>query len=553
MAFNVNRRTEKLSLFADYSGQMNHFLRPSGGSRTLTQPVPLQTVHIIRRDQRDWVHNGQLGLETNLSAKTTLGALATVQNIQSNQLANNQALTTRQGLPLTRVAIRDDELNDTWIHTGNLNLRHKLTPKQELSADVDYIRFFNNNPHRYQFDYEYLQEARNATELVSNEKRTPIRLWVAKTDYSHTVGKTTKLETGAKATFAHFDNNIRFERQRDGLLTTDPDLTQHIRMNEDIWAGYVNFNGQFTPKSRYQAGLRYEHTQTDLRTVDGKSLVYRNYGNWFPTVFFAHDLSKTSSLQLAYSHRISRPRFGQLAPFFTFVEPNYYLGGNDRLLPTLSNNVQTTYRFRKNWLLSLDYTRFSNTIVYNLRVIPAENRQIIRPENLDKSDNLALTFSFPVPVNSWWQMQNNMQGVRQTAQLTLEGTTQAQQLLYGRITSTQTFRLPHQFTAELSGFYQSRSLFGVAVRRPFGALNVGLQKQLPNNRGTLRLAGEDILWTNLMQLDIENRAEGYTAFYDGRSHNRLVRLTYSRTFGNQKVVVNSKRATGSDDERKRVN
>ena len=150
-------------------------------------------------------------------------------------------------------------------------------------------------------------------------------------------------------------------------------------------------------------------------------------------------------------------------------------------------------------------------------------------------------------------MQTNVQGVQQNARLTLEGTTLEQQLLYGRITSTQTFQLPKSFTAELSGFYQSRSLYGVMTRRPFGALNVGLQKKLPNTRGTLRLSGEDVLWTNLLQLDTENKAEGYTAYFDGRAHNRLVRLTYSRTFGNQKVNVNNKRATGSDEERRRVN
>ena len=240
IAVNISRRTEKLSLFADYSGQMNHFLRPSGGNRLLTQPIPLETSLTIRRDQRDWVHNGQLGLEASLSAKTTLGALATLQNIQSNQLADNSALTIQAGKLIMRVDVRDEELNDTWIYTGNLNLRHKWTPKQEISADVDFIRFFNNNPHHYIFNYEYPQEDRRTTELASNEKRTPIQLWVAKTDYSQTLGKTGKLETGAKATFASFDNNIQFKRNRDGLWATDPDLTQHVQMSENIWAGYVN-------------------------------------------------------------------------------------------------------------------------------------------------------------------------------------------------------------------------------------------------------------------------------------------------------------------------
>ena len=125
LAFNVNRKTEKLSLFADYSGQMNHFVRLITGGRTVTRPVPIETDYSIRRNHRDWVHTGQAGLEWNLSKRTTFSSLATVQNLQSNQLAYNNVLTVQQGLPVLQVATRDDELNDTWIYTGNvLSLIH---------------------------------------------------------------------------------------------------------------------------------------------------------------------------------------------------------------------------------------------------------------------------------------------------------------------------------------------------------------------------------------------------------------------------------------------
>ena len=101
-------------------------------------------------------------------------------------------------------------------------------------------------------------------------------------------------------------------------------------------------------------------------------------------------------------------------------------------------------------------------------------------------------------------------------------------------------------------------MLGTAFERELShlpnALHVGLQKQLTNNQGTLRLSGEDLFWTNTFFGYTNNPASDYVATFDGPgAHNRLVRLTYSRSFGNQKVSVNSKRATGSDDERRRVN
>jgi hypothetical protein len=363
-----------------------------------------------------------------------------------------------------------------------------------------------------------------------------------------------KLETGAKSTFAHFDNNIRFEQNHDQGWVIDTSLTQHVQLNEKIWAGYVNLSSQVSPNNRFQAGLRYEHTLTDLFTIDGQSLVHRNYGNWFPTLFWVHTLTPSSSFQLAYSQRISRPTFNQLAPYLYFADPTTSGSGNERLLPTLSKNIQAIFRFSKNALLTLEHTWFKNPIAYNVLINTADNRQLSRPDNLDQAQNLSVSLSMPLTLTHWWQMQTSLLGVRQVSQLTQDGLTQQQRQVYGRLTSTQTFQLPHGFSAELSGFYQSSGLIGLMVRHPFGVLNVGIKKQLPNQRGSLRLSGEDLLWSNFVAYEFNNPAKGYSITSGGRGNNtRLVRLTYTRSFGNQKVKVNSTRATGSDDERRRVN
>ncbi|GAB4041370.1 outer membrane beta-barrel family protein [Spirosoma gilvum] len=550
---NINHKTAKLSLFGDYSAQMNHLIRLYDSYRQLTIPIPVRTDLTIRRDQRDWIHSGQAGMEWQMYPRTTLSSLITVQNYHSDQIALNTAQTTQQGVPFTSVAIRDDELNNTWTYTGNMNLR-QLLPKGELSADVDLIHFFNTDPHQYQFNTTYRQEGRSEDVLVRNTKQTPIRLWVAKADYSRNLHKTLTLTAGAKGTFAHFDNNIRFEQQQGQNWIPDTALSQHVLMDETILAGYLNLNGQLTPKDRVQAGLRYEHTQTDLRNIDGQSLVYRNYGNWFPTVFWAHTLSPSRSIQLAFSQRISRPSFTQLAPFLYYVDPSSSGSGNERLLPVLSTNVQATYRFLKNFLLTAEYTRFTHPIVFNLTVLVNENRQISRPENLDWGQNLSLSFSFPLTLTSWWQLQSSLLGVRQATQFTQDGNVQQQQQVFSRITHSETFQLGKGFSAELSGFYQSSSLMGVMVRRPFGVLNLGVKKQLPHNQGSLRLTAEDVFWSNYLVYDVTNATQGYTAHFGGRgNNNRLLRLTYTRSFGNQQVKVNNTRVMGSAEDRQRVN
>ncbi|CAN5444200.1 hypothetical protein BH23BAC1_BH23BAC1_06180 [soil metagenome] len=122
---------------------------------------------------------------------------------------------------------------------------------------------------------------------------------------------------------------------------------------------------------------------------------------------------------------------------------------------------------------------------------------------------------------------------------------------YVQFNTTQTMKLGSGYSAELSGFFQSRSLFGLLVRRPFGSLNIGIQKELKNNLGTLKLSGEDLLWTQIHRFKSYNSELGFEADFEIKLNSRLIRFTYSRNFGS-KNVKSVKRATGSEEERKRV-
>ncbi|WP_247235671.1 outer membrane beta-barrel protein [Telluribacter sp. SYSU D00476] len=552
-SMNVNHRSEKINLFADYSGQMDHFLMFMNTDRSIREPVPIVTTLSGKRDFRNWMHNGRAGFDYTVGLKTTLSALATAFSFRQDQLAFNHSQITRNARPDTRMAIRDRELNHSWNYTGNLNIRHKLSSRQELNADLDYIYFFNNNPHSYQFSYDYIQENRQEVELLNNTKRTPGRLWVAKADYSLEASRKLKLESGVKSTFSRFENDIDAQRQTNEVWAEDPSLTMHVLMDETIHAAYANVSQQLTAKSKLQAGVRYEHTVTDLRTFSQQPLVYRNYGNWFPTLFFSQDLSKKSSLQFAFSRRITRPTFRDLAPFFTIFDPTSTIGGNDRLLPALSSNLQTTYRFRSNYLLTFEYTNTRNAIFWNIKILPEENRQITQRDNIARVHNYSVSLGFPLQIATWWQMQLNLQAVRQQGRTKLAEEDINRSIQYGRINLTQTFRLPQYFTVEVNGFYQSRSLNGILVRRPFGSLNIGVQKKLKEQAGTLRLSAEDVLWTQRMEFFSQDTSQGYSTNFNFMMTSRVVRLTYSRNFGNQNVKVNSKRSTGAEEERQRVN
>ena len=552
-SININHRSEKLNIYADYSGLMNHFRMTSYNNRTIYLPdVQSESNYVGDRDLRNWSHNGRVGLDYTVSPKTTVSGLLSAFSTKQNQLAYNDTDVSERGVPTTKINVRDQEINEWQNYAGNVNLRHKFSPKQEISADVDYLHYYNNDPHQYVFDYTYLQENRQQQDLFNNSKQTPIRIWVAKTDYTLNTGKNFKLEAGIKGTFSNLNNKVIAERFTDDAWVVDPQYSQNVFMTERITAAYVNMNKPLTAKTKLQAGLRYEHTITDLNTADHQNLLYRNYGNWFPSVALSHDLTKESGLQFSYSRRITRPTFNDLAPFFTLLDPNLSLTGNIKLLPTFSNTFQSTYRFRKSYILTLGFTDTRNAISWNSKVLTDQNRQYITPDNIDHVRNYSLLFSFPYQVAPWWQSQLSMQAIRQEVSAFLNGTQYNRATQFGRFNASQTFRLPDQFTAELSGYYQTSSLLGINVIKGIGSVNIGLQKKLNHDKGTLRLSGEDIFWTQRLRTSLSNPDQGYDISFGISAYTRLVRLTYTRPFGSQTVKAANRRATGSDDERSRV-
>ncbi|WP_207434575.1 TonB-dependent receptor [Sabulibacter ruber] len=556
--FNLNHRTEKLNLYSDYSFSRDHEYNGIETFRQTThQGQVTQTSSFNSRQPVTTNHTGRVGFDYTLTPKTTLSGLVSGFSDRWDTGPKDEVGTseTRINGNLESVVRTQHREVNHWRHLmGNLNLTHKLPQNQEITIDTDYLYYHDRNPHHYTFNYEWYESAERMEEQLGMEKTTPIKLWVSKLDYRNSLAENTSLEAGVKVTLSKLRNKVEVQNYRDGVWEPNPEFSQHIRMLEDIGAAYLNVRHQLPYKIKLQTGLRYEYTHTDLATIERQRIVDRRYGNFFPSIFVSRDLTKKSSVQVSYSRRITRPTYNNLAPFVFFIDPNSFLSGNTNLRPTITNAYQGTYRFLDSYLLSVGYSYDKTPIVaWQLHLDPETNKQYARAENLKYAHNFSLNFSFPLSPTNWWQIQSNLMGIWISNTGLYDGQEVTINGGFASVNISQSFKLPKSFSAELSGFYLSRRPMGIAYGKPFGSLNAGLQKELPNEKGVLRLAIEDIFWTRRFRLLSDLKDLNLYSDFDGVfSDPRVVRLTYSRNFGNRKMKAATKRETSSEEERKRA-
>jgi hypothetical protein len=440
-----------------------------------------------------------------------------------------------------------------WRHLmGNLNVRHSFTEKQEISLDLDYLIFHNASPSSYNIGYQFLESGENAEEKIRIDKTTPIHIGVAKADYSYAISPKITFETGVKSTFSRLDNEVTVDRLLETDWNRDFDFSQKIDMREDILAAYTNVKLQINTKTSLQTGLRWEHTYTNINSPEQKNLVLRNYHNFFPSLFLSRELNKKHTLQFSYGRRISRPTFNNLAPFVSFKDPYSFWSGNAALQPTITDALQAGYQLKKKYLLSMQASYDKNAINWMVRLDPETKKQNVYIANVDQTKTYSLNLSVPVEVASWWQMQYNLVAIWQQNNTLYEGTRLHLNGRYSRINTTQNLKLPYSFNLELSGFYQTRALFGIFGQTSMGSVNMGIQKKLNKERGTINLSISDIFWTNRFRIKLAYPSVNLDQVFYYTPEPRVVKLTYSCNFGNKNIKEANKRKTGSEEERNRV-
>lgn len=552
---NLNFRTKKWNLFGSYA-----YGRPTGFTRFYINRKffnPDRSIESIF-DQTSFIrqpiqsHTTRLGADFYATKKTIIGAMLNTNLVNSAREGFTNSIIANPNGAILYTTESDNKLHaKNFNGFGNVNLKHTFdSTGRELTADVDYGQYDANTFQN--FKVVNLNTERNplSQNILETDQKGIITVQSVKADYVHPLKNQAKFETGLKSSLVKTDNDIQFFDIIDGKKIVDNTRSNHFIYSENVNAAYANFNQEFK-KMDIQFGLRMEHTVTNGQQVTTGEAFSRNYVNFFPSAVINRKFSDNNQLSLSYSRRIDRPSYRQLNPFRIFVDPPYtFVVGDPQLRPVYTHAFELSHTFKGRYITELSYSRSKDVItdVFVQDDVTRVSNQI--PANLQHSEAITFAVIIPFSVRKW--LNSNFSGniYWNKYESPFQGGNLLNQNTAWDARCQNSIVLGKGWTAELTGVYQARLVWGLFTIKDLGHLSAGIQKMSRDKNSTFRLNVSDMFYTNRIAVVVQYQNMDF--FTNRTWDGRVATLSFTHRFGKNTVQQARRRSSGVEDEKRRA-
>lgn len=559
-SLNLNYRNNKVNLFGNYSFFSKHGYQELDINRKFrNSSKEVETIfdqYSIMQNTTD-EHTIKIGMDYYASKKTTLGLVASsIINPSKNWGDNTTYLENGVGhIDSTNLStnLQNDKMNNLGL---NFNLRHTFdSTGKEITADLDYISYVQGADQLFVNDY-YNPDGtiRKAENQLKGNLPSDIRIYSAKMDYSVPMKKNAKLEMGAKSSYVTTDNNAIYQTNISGAWAQDNGKTNHFLYNENINAGYINYNKQIK-KWSFQAGLRVENTiakghQLGNSGGNNDSSFTQNYTDLFPTAFVSYEANKKNTYSFSYGRRIDRPSYQDLNPFYYFLDDYTYQVGNTNLRPQYTNSFELAHTYKGFLTTTLNYSKTKDMMAETFDQITAERKTFVSKGNIASRSDVSLSISAGLPITKFWSsnIYVSLNDTKYSGAL-YGSTLDVTSTIFMANISNQ-FKFNKGWSAELSGFYRTKGVEGELLMQPMGQISAGVQKMVLKNKGTVKFNMRDIFNTQIFHGNIQYKDIDATFMND--NSRRVASVSFTYRFGKPFKAPQKRKTGGADEELNRV-
>jgi outer membrane receptor protein involved in Fe transport len=498
-------------------------------------------------------YNGKIGVDFYASKKTTIGIVANGFNAKHQQDGLNTTFFYDGARNTDSIAVAKNDEYSPWKNGSfNLNYRHTFdSTGKELTMDADYVSYKSGKTmdllNKYYSDSWLLTGGDN----LVGDLPTDVNIYTFKMDYSQTLKKGIKLETGIKSGYVNTDNTAGYFNMIGSNKVVDLLKTNRFQYKENINAAYVNVSKEIK-KWGLQAGLRMENTNNSGNQFGNPlhtdSSFKNSYTGLFPNLFVSYKANDKNQLSFSYGRRIRRPDYEDLNPFLFFIDNYTYEQGNPFLQPSIANTVEASHTYKDFLTTSVNYTHTKSLFTEVFE--PNGNAIVVTHRNYGSSDNASLSVSAQVPVTKWWMFipygelnYSSYKGEFTSGKVNVDATNFT-------VNVNNQFTFKKGWSAELSGFYRTKGIEAQILIHSLGQLNAGVQKQVLKKKGTVKLNVRDIFRT--MTPHGEINIQSTDASFSQRRDSRVVTLSLSYRFGKPLKGVKTRKSGGAGDEQSRI-
>jgi len=550
-----NYRLNKVNIFANYNHTLGNYHYIYGTNRQQNdRDYDSHTDDIDKRQKM----MAQVGVDYYLNDKNTLGFSFNSNFIFGGGLTDTH--TDISNLNATTIQESLDAKNDyykqlTTRYNFNANYKYEDTLGRSLNVDLEYGSFDKSNKNLQSNLYNnYLSQ-----KIQENYYRTfntiDIDLKGIKIDYSMPF-VSGKLETGLKYSQVGSGNEARFYHLTPTVDSLDNRRSNRFQFDEHIAAAYVNYN-RIIGKYKLEGGLRVENSKSrgslsyteDLTNLNQE--INKTFTNIFPFISATMTPNKNISLSLSYAKRIERPAYQDLNPFIYMLDELSFWQGNPFLKPAITHRLSFLFALKKATIITLNYA-FTDNFTAKVTDTLEREKIVIISKNVGTQQHWSLALTQNIKAAKYWDITFNGLLYYTNNKVSLDAYRNFNlSQLAGRMSLTQSFLLPYKLKAELLAIYNSNRLNGAnTFNRAVSQVDIALQKNVLNDKGSLRLAVIDIYKGNKSRYTQD--FPGYSSISYGYYESRQVRISFSYKFSSGMSKTQRVRKSALESESGRI-
>lgn len=553
-SISLNNRSKKLNTYGSYS---NNF----GDSKNEFYLYREQNPYIYNQSsitKRSFFnHNYKAGADYTINKRNNIGLMVNGNHSNSDGKGINRNYISNFYTGAADSVLKSDQTFDNISDNINLNANHQFkdTMGHELATDIDFGYYHSKRDNYIPNIYATpVTEQPLSQTFFRSLAETTIDIFSVKSDYTQNLLKG-KLGLGYKVAVVKTDNGFDFFNIIDNTDVLDNGRSNSFVYTENINAFYTNY--QITIKKfDLQVGVRMENTNSegDLKTVTSNEEdknVKRSYSDFFPSAGVTYNPHKNHSVALIYSSRIDRPNYQDLNPFEYKLDELSFRKGNPFLNPQYSNKVELSHTYKYTITTSVSWSRTDDFFAQIADTLPG-GKGFLQPRNLATENVIGANFSASLQPTKWYSLYANAGVINQAYDADFGNNKTINTSITSFNTYMQhTFKLPYNFTFELSGWFNTGGVWGGSYKtEEQGSLDLGLQKKLFKDQATLKLSYTDLLktapWKSI------NTYAGIVSRANGNWESQQFRASLSWKFGNKQVKNIRQRTSGSESELKRI-